>query len=105
MLDRRHSGAYGPGRFGRRGRMTRLRAFAAVACLAIPGVAPRAPAHAASPSTMAPARAFHTATRLSDGRVLIAGGFSGWETAELYNPTTNAWTAAASMGTARLEHT
>jgi hypothetical protein len=45
---------------------------------------------------MTVARRMHTATRLTDGRVLIAGG---WDvsTAELYNPETGTFTATGAM--------
>jgi len=44
----------------------------------------------------------HTATRLSDGRLLAVGG--GSNTAEVYDPATNGWTLVASMSTARTTH-
>jgi len=50
----------------------------------------------------------HTATRLLDGRVLVAGGSSGDElatTAELYDPKSGVWTATGSMTEARSGHT
>ncbi|WP_437962639.1 kelch repeat-containing protein (plasmid) [Sorangium sp. So ce119] len=59
------------------------------------------------------ARAGHTATRLLDGKVLVAGGLSmqTWQrpdealsSAVLYDPATDTWTAAASMGTGRVHH-
>ncbi len=50
------------------------------------------------------ARAFHTATLLSDGRVLITGGDSGswtsgpmFASAEIYNPTTGTFSATGPM--------
>jgi hypothetical protein len=49
----------------------------------------------------------HTATLLADGRVLIAGGFTplnGTPVAELYDPATNSWTAAAPLSTPRIAH-
>ena len=47
-------------------------------------------------------RAFHTATRLLDGRVLVTGGH---DTAEIYDPMTGAWSFAPSMATRRARHT
>ncbi|WP_437967909.1 kelch repeat-containing protein [Sorangium sp. So ce260] len=54
-------------------------------------------------------RAHHTATRLLDGRVLVAGGRVDTQSAplasaEIYDPATGAWTPAASMGSARHNH-
>jgi hypothetical protein len=53
------------------------------------------------------ARASHTATRLPDGRVLVAGGYSGHavSTAELYDPATGTWTGTDDMNVARADHT
>jgi hypothetical protein len=57
---------------------------------------------------MAVRRAGQTATVLADGRVLVTGGrtFDGAvigsvPSAELYSPSTNAWTPAGSMSAAR----
>ncbi|MBJ6760081.1 hypothetical protein JGU66_04855 [Myxococcaceae bacterium JPH2] len=53
------------------------------------------------------ARAHHTATLLSNGKVLVSGGegASGRLTsAELYDPATGTWTAAGALGTARADH-
>jgi WD40 repeat protein len=58
------------------------------------------------------ARAFHTATLLDDGRVLIAGGtvptgngtFSS-KKAEIYDPTSNGFTALPDMAAYRAAHT
>lgn len=66
--------------------------------------------------SMHSARAFHTATLLNDGQVLVAGGLcanaagdcgSGTvlTSAELYNPSTGRWTATGSMSTPRYNHT
>jgi hypothetical protein len=54
---------------------------------------------------MAFARAEHTATRLVDGRVLVAGGDGSATTVEIYDPVANSWTTVASMGTGRREFT
>jgi hypothetical protein len=54
---------------------------------------------AATPS-MVNTRFFHTATRLLDGRVLVAGtstSTTNLNSAELYDPVGNAWHATASM--------
>jgi hypothetical protein len=65
-------------------------------------------------ASMMRARARHSATRLSDGRVLVAGGFEPHPTtstavlsssAEVYNPATNTWTATPLMPVARGFHT
>ena len=53
-------------------------------------------------------RAGHTATLLSDGRVLVAGGGStasgGFTSAELYDPATGTFSATGSMADARIYH-
>jgi N-acetylneuraminic acid mutarotase len=58
------------------------------------------------------ARALHTATLLSNGLVLVAGGVSSREgnsdvlaSAELYEPQTGHWHATGSLQTARSRHT
>lgn len=54
-------------------------------------------------------RAFHTATLLTDGRVLVTGGASDGahflSSAEVYHPSSNTWTPAASMQSPRWRHT
>ncbi len=54
------------------------------------------------------ARAGHTATLLSDGRVLVAGGYTyngkALSSAEIYDPTSARWSTAASMHHARSRH-
>jgi len=56
-------------------------------------------------------RQYHTATLLTNGQVLVAGGFSfsapvgERASAELYNPATGTWTATGTMNQARYYHT
>jgi Galactose oxidase, central domain len=53
-------------------------------------------------------RARHTATLLTNGKVLIAGGASNTNrlnSAELYDPQTGNWTITGSLATARSAHT
>jgi hypothetical protein len=47
------------------------------------------------------ARVRHTATLLSDGTVLVTGG--GLSSAELYDPSTGAWTLTGSMTEIRFD--
>jgi hypothetical protein len=58
---------------------------------------------------MSVARAYHTATLLPSGKVLIAGGASDSNTtlmsAELYDPAAGTFTATGSMTTTRSGHT
>ena len=54
------------------------------------------------------ARANATATLLPNGKVLVAGGFSGsttFNSAELFDPATGLWTSTGSMTTSRRNHT
>ena len=51
------------------------------------------------------ARYAHTATILTNGKVLVAGGWNGnsyLNSAELYDPSLNTWTTISSMNTARI---
>ena len=54
-------------------------------------------------------RESHTATLLSDGRVLVVGGTSdvssGLATAEIYDPSTGIWTLTDNLITGRCRHT
>ena len=60
---------------------------------------------------MSTRRAFHTATLLADGRVLVTGGSlngfpeSATTSAEIYDPATGTFTPTGSMATARQDHT
>ncbi len=65
-----------------------------------------------SPNTMTSARYFHTATLLPSGQVLLAGGFTLFNTgitntAELFNPASGTFTSLApsNMSVARVYHT
>jgi hypothetical protein len=55
-------------------------------------------------SALATARHFHTATTLSNGEVLAAGG-NNVSTAERYNPLTGVWSATGNLLTNRYHHT
>lgn len=62
--------------------------------------------------SMSSERFFHTATRLADGRVLVAGGgvdaFGTWytyKTADIWDPATGKWTKRKSMLHSRRAHT
>jgi hypothetical protein len=60
------------------------------------------------PMTSSNRCSFFTATPLSDGRILYTGGFdinfNALNTAELYNPATDSFTAVGNMSTARWGH-
>ena len=63
-------------------------------------------------NTMVEARSYHTTTLLQNGKVLIAGGGHqegvfeiGTDTAELFDPATQVFTAAGVMSSVRYEHT
>ena len=53
-------------------------------------------------------RTWHTATRLNDGKIIIAGGSNGrddqYAVAEIYDPVTGLFAPAASLNTPRHEH-
>ena len=60
-----------------------------------------------STGSMTSPRAYHTATLLADGRVLLAGGESGSgfsSSAELYDPASGTFAATGSMSSARQNH-
>ena len=56
-------------------------------------------------NSMSAARQNHTATLLSTGQVLIAGGFGGGATAELFDPVFESFFPTGTMTVARHEHT
>jgi N-acetylneuraminic acid mutarotase len=53
------------------------------------------------------ARYFHTATLLQNGQVLVAGGYNNdsLDSAELFDPVTNTWSAVPRLTTRRDSHT
>ncbi|MDC3983853.1 Kelch repeat-containing protein [Polyangium jinanense] len=61
---------------------------------------------AAAPMTVP--RNYHTATVLSDGRVLVAGGLTtngvSLQSCEIYDPTMNTWSSAAAMNVRHRRH-
>jgi hypothetical protein len=61
------------------------------------------------PAGLIGTRGLHTATLLSSGNVLVVGGGDGgvsaFRSAELYDPSTNTWSAAPALVTGRLSHT
>ena len=65
----------------------------------------------ATTGPMADGRVFFTATRLADGKVLVAGGFANGDgsgalaSAELYDPRAGTWQATGAMHEARAGHT
>ena len=64
---------------------------------------------AAPTGSLATARAFHRATLLANGKVLVSGGSDASLTAytssvELYDPATGLWSSTASMSTAKALH-
>ena len=76
--------------------------FAILLIMTMVGVAEVARADIWSPAaSMSTARGTHTATLLSDGLVLVAGGSNDGITAvagvETYNPLTNSWSAMPNM--------
>jgi len=62
-------------------------------------------------ASMAAARFAHTATLLPSGKVLVVGGLAGplpfgsLASSQLYDPTTDSWSAAAPMIVSRARHT
>jgi N-acetylneuraminic acid mutarotase len=76
-----------------------------------PGSSPRSdgPGLWSRAASLATGREEHTATLLSNGKVLVAGGTDGRGTvlasAELYDPVKDRWTSAGSMSATRIDHT
>lgn len=68
---------------------------------------PESGSFAATSGTMTQPRAYHTATLLEDGRVLITGGLApaaSTKTTEIFDPATGLFTVADEMKTARNYH-
>lgn len=62
-----------------------------------------------SPVALGRGSVFHSASLLTDGRVLVAGGvtaetFTADTDTRLYDPSTNTWSQADSMNSARMRH-
>ncbi len=55
--------------------------------------------------SMADGRAWHTATLLGDGRVLVTGSSNDQKLAEIYDPKTGRFSATGSMADGRIYHT
>ncbi|HQR36527.1 MAG TPA: kelch repeat-containing protein [Blastocatellia bacterium] len=59
-------------------------------------------------TSMNVARNQHSATLLSDGRILVAGGrtalFQGLKSSEIYDPATDRWTPTGDLNEARFSH-
>jgi len=96
--------------------MRALRRFVVVVACAMVGVLLLAPPALAAGTwtatgSLTTTRIDHTATLLSNGKVLVAGGFVGTlpnpvlASAELYDPATGAWSATGSMVHPRHLHT
>ena len=87
-------------------RTLRFLSLTLLAVLAL-AVACAATGHFTATGRMEFARRRHTATRLANGRVLVAGGANGTgtlATAELFNPATGTFTRTGNMRIARAGH-
>ncbi|AFE05366.1 branched-chain amino acid ABC transporter2C amino acid-binding protein [Corallococcus coralloides DSM 2259] len=54
---------------------------------------------------LATGRYNHTATLLASGKVLVAAGYNGDTSSEVYDPDTNGWSSAGPMAMGRFHHT
>ncbi|MDX6698165.1 MAG: trimeric autotransporter adhesin, partial [Solirubrobacteraceae bacterium] len=97
----------GAGLRARRGGLVSMLVVVALGAALV--VVPSAGAAGWSPAaSLTTGRNSHTATLLSDGKVLVAGGQGTSGTlasAELYDPATNTWSAAGTLTTPRASHT
>lgn len=101
------------------GRILMTGSFSIPSILAATTATPGNGAEAYNPTTnswatfnMPTARVLHTATRLADGRVVVAGGSQGTLSAttpianvDVFQPATNTWTAAPALLAPRAGHT
>ena len=78
--------------------------FLAVMTLAFPGIESTKAASWLTTASMSTNRAYHTATLLPNGKVLVAGG-SATNVTELYDATVGSWTRTGSLVSNRWEHT
>ena len=90
-------------------RAARILLILFVLCFLFPVVRTHA-ANSVPAGSLVTAREFHTATLLSNGKVLVAGGYTGGESptlssAELYDPTIDSWSATGSLIFPRYNHT
>jgi large repetitive protein len=73
-------------------------------CMTLPQTVAAAGTWAASGSLVT-GRYGHTATRLLNGKVLVAGGRGALTSAELYDPATGIWSTTGPLAIGRAEHT
>jgi N-acetylneuraminic acid mutarotase len=89
--------------------MTLTMALALLTTFPSEATQPSRPQTWSTTGSMSTPRVLHTATLLSDGRLLVAGGLNSGRrptaTAELYDPSTDSWSSTGSMFTARSRHT
>jgi hypothetical protein len=106
------SGGWSRGGVIGRGAVTTI--VAVLGCTAAPAAAHAAVGWYATPSMSVP-RAQQTSTLLPNGKVLVAGGYNGFvenvggahvslDSAELFDPTSDTWSAAAPMHVGRSDH-
>src|ERR1041385_2621473 len=87
----------------------RLGSIVTALTLYLSGVRPSPAASFLTTNSLATLRAYHTATLLGNGNVLVAGGHNGTgggegldlSSAELYNPDSGTWSSTGSLNTAR----
>jgi Galactose oxidase, central domain len=93
--------------------MNRSQFFISVLCAGILAAqSPPSPGTFTSTGDMSTPRVYHTATLLTNGKVLIVGGSGPYSptlpplaSAELYDPSSGTFSATGGMATSRLDHT